>query len=84
MATSNTDPNPLRPVADLLADYLAQSPSSCLPGADGVRVEDVLSCYESLAASGQVPAEADLCREHPELASRLVAFFHLQHTHDDR
>jgi hypothetical protein len=72
----------LKPVADLLADYLAHSPDVSLPGGDGVLLEDVLSCYESLAARGQVPAEAELCRQHPELAARLVAFFHLQHPTD--
>jgi hypothetical protein len=83
MADSHTEADRLRPVADLLADYLARSPGGCLPGADGIRLEDVLSSYESLAAHGQVPAEAELCRQHPELAARLVAFFHLQHRTDD-
>jgi hypothetical protein len=73
----------LKPVADLLADYLAHAPGGCGPGADGVTLDDVLSCYEALADRGQVPAEAELCRQHPELASRLVAFFHLQHPTDE-
>lgn len=73
----------LKPVADLLADYLAGSPHATLPGADGVLVEDVLAGYEALAARGRVPDEAELCRRHPELASRLVAFFHLQHPTDE-
>ncbi len=68
----------LKPVADLLADYLAGS-ADAPPGADGVLLEDVLASYEALAARGQVPGEAELCRLHPELAARLVAFFHLQH-----
>lgn len=74
----------LRPVTELLADYLARSPGGCLPGADGMLLKDVLDCYEALACRGHVPAEAELCRQHPELASRLVAFFHLQHPADDR
>ena len=69
----------LRPVADLLADYLRTSPDVHLPGADGVLVEDVLAGYEGLAARGQVPTEAELCARHPDLAARLTAFFHLQH-----
>ena len=76
MPTPNPEPNPLRPVANLLADYLSHSAAVCLPGADGVLTEDVLACYEELAAHGQVPSEAELCRRHPELANRLVAFFH--------
>jgi hypothetical protein len=83
VTNSQPEADRLRPVADLLADYLAHTPGGCLPGVDGVRVEDVLGCYEYLAAHGQVPAEAELCRQHPEWASRLVAFFHLQHATDD-
>jgi hypothetical protein len=74
----------LKPVADLLADYMATSPGVSLPGGDGATLDDILSCYEALAARGQVPAEAELCRQHPELASRLVAFFHLQHPTDEQ
>jgi hypothetical protein len=74
---------PLKPVADLLADYLATSPGVSLPGGDGATLGDILSGYEALAARGQVPAEAELCRRHPELAARLVAFFHLQHPTDE-
>ena len=82
MPTSNPEPNPFRPVADLLADYLLHSPAVSLPGVDGVLVEDALACYEGLAARGQVPTEGELCRRHPDLASRLVAFFHIHHPPD--
>jgi hypothetical protein len=69
----------LQPVLDLLTGYMLASPSVHMPGADGLLVEDVLTGYESLAAAGQVPTEAELCVRHPEFASRLTAFFHLTH-----
>lgn len=72
----------LKPVSDLLADYLTRSPGASMPGCDGANLDDVLAGYEALAARGQVPPEADLCRLHPELSARLVAFFHLQHPTD--
>jgi hypothetical protein len=72
----------LRPVADLLAEYLRTSPSVHQPGADGVLVEDVLAEYEQLAARGQVPSEVELCQRHPDMAGRFAAFFHLQHPPD--
>jgi hypothetical protein len=81
MSTATPDPR-LRPVAELLADYMSHSPAVNLPGADGVLVEDVLAEYEVLAARGQVPTEAELCARHPDLAARLAAFFHLQHPSD--
>lgn len=83
MPTSDAELDRLRPVANLLAEYLRVSPAVCLPGADGILVEDVLACYEGLAARGQVPSEAELCRRHPDLAARLVAFFHLRHPTDE-
>jgi hypothetical protein len=73
----------LKPVADLLADYLACAPGGYGPGADGFTLDDVLSDYEALAARGRVPSEGELCRLHPDLASRLVAFFHLQYPTDE-
>lgn len=82
---STTDPERdrrLRPVAELLADYMSHSAAVDLPGADGVLVEDVLAGYEGMAARGQVPTEAELCIRHPDLAARLTAFFHLQHSPD--
>ena len=82
MSTPNPEPNPLRPVADLLADYLSHAPNAGLPGCDGALIEDVLAGYEELAAAGRVPSEAELCQRHPHLAGRLVAFFHLQHPPD--
>lgn len=81
MSTATPDPR-LRPVSDLLAEYLRTSPALHLPGADGVLVEDVLAEYEMMAARGQVPTEAELCARHPDLAGRLTAFFHLQHPPD--
>ena len=72
----------LRPVADLLAEYLRTAPGADLPGADGMLTDDVLAGYEGLAARGRVPSEAELCRLYPDLAGRLAAYFHLHHPTD--
>ena len=72
----------LKPVTDLLAEYLRTSPAVHQPGADGVLVDDVLAEYELLAARGQVPSEVELCQRHPDMAGRLAAFFHLKHPPD--
>lgn len=62
-------------VVDLLTGYILASPRACWPGADGMLVEDVLSCYRGLATAGDVPSEAELSQLHPELAARLTAYF---------
>jgi hypothetical protein len=79
LATSHEAAVEWRPVIDLLTGYLLGCPAFRWPGSDGVLVEDVLAGYEALAAAGHVPPEATLCAEHPELATRLVAFFTLTH-----
>ena len=77
MPDSTNADDRLRPVADLLTRYMLASSSVRLPGGDGLLVEDVLAGYQAMAANGQVPGEPELCRRHPEIASRLSAFFYL-------
>lgn len=79
MPISNEAAEHLQPIMDLLTGYMLASPCVRMPGGDGLLVEDVLTGYETLAAAGQVPCEAELCIRHPEFASRLTAFFHLTH-----
>ena len=82
MPTSES-PAGLRPVAELLTDYLLHSPGVHMPGSDGMLLVDVLASYEALAADGQVPTEAQLCQLHPDLAARLSAFFYLTHSSNE-
>ena len=83
MSSPLIESDPHRPVANLLAEYLLGLPASSLPGADGLRIADVLAGYEALAAAGRVPTEADLCDRHPHLAARLVAYFYALHPVDE-
>jgi len=64
------------PVVELLTTYMLESPRAGWPGTDGMRLDDVASCYRVEAAAGHVLSEAELCARHPELAERLTAFFH--------
>ena len=60
---------------DTLAHYLANSPASSMPGADGMLVEEVVHDYPAAASARAVPGEAELCERHPNLAPQVVAFF---------
>jgi hypothetical protein len=63
------------PVVELLTTYMLESPRAGWPGTDGMRLDDVASCYRVEAAAGHVPSEAELCARHPDLAEQLAAFF---------
>jgi hypothetical protein len=63
-------------VVELLTTYMFESPRAGWPGTDGMRLDDVASCYRVEALAGHVPSEAELCARHAELAERLAAFFH--------
>jgi hypothetical protein len=45
------------------------------PGADGLTVDEVLAAYADAARLGRVPGLAQLCRQHPDLADEVAAFF---------
>jgi hypothetical protein len=64
------------PVVELLTTYMMDSSRTAWPGTDGMRLDDVVSCYRVEALAGHVPSEAELCAHHPELAEQLAAFFH--------
>ena len=64
-------------LTDVLIDYLLSSPACRWPGADGLRVGDVLREYPAAAAARQVPDELALCGRHTDLAPQVVAFFFL-------
>lgn len=69
----------LRPIIDLLTDYMIHSSAGRFPGSDGLRIDDILAGYELLASVGEVPTERELCLRHPEYAARLTAFFYINH-----
>ena len=74
--TSSPQPRTESPsLQDTLAQYLANSPASNMPGADGMLVEEVVHDYPAAASARAVPGEAELCERHPNLASQVVAFF---------
>jgi len=59
----------------VLFTYLEGVACPAWPGADGLTVDDVVSCYPQALAAGQVPGLDDLVRRHPELAEELHLFF---------
>ena len=60
--------DPIRPGAqlcELLLRYLQESRVNCWPGVDGLTEGDVLECYPTACALGQVPGCHELCTRHP-------------------
>jgi hypothetical protein len=55
--------------------YLQESRVKCWPGVDGLTEDDVLECYPTACALGQVPGCRELCNRHPELAATIEALF---------
>ena len=59
---------------ELLLDYLQAHMTLTWPGADGLRVGDVLGCSAEAVAAGEAPGWAGLCRRHPDLVTEFQAY----------
>ena len=73
--TLSDQPDGRTSVNALLLDYLALPDVTIWPGADALRVEEVLASYPEAVAAGRAPALDELIARHPELTDELRAFF---------
>jgi hypothetical protein len=60
---------------EVLLAYLDAVPAPTWPGADGLTLEDALSCYPVAIGAHQVPDRSQLRERHPDLAEEVEAFF---------
>jgi len=58
---------------ELLLAYLQSGKVFRWPGADGILIQDVLSCYPEAIAAREVPDCHELRRRHPELMPAIQA-----------
>jgi hypothetical protein len=65
----------VRTVTELLLTYLQSGKVLLWPGADGLLVEDVLSCYPEAMTAHEVPDCHELRRRNPELSRAIQAFW---------
>jgi hypothetical protein len=72
------DPSQLENCAErlreLLLEYLRVTRVSTWPGADGLTVEDVLTCYPEAIGAWEVPDWRRFVRENPELEAAVQAY----------